>query len=317
MAHINTVLGPVHPEEISITAIHEHLMSGLPGWEYDPGFWFDMGTAFEDCYNSLMDFKLLGGQTYVDCSGITSARDVDVLVKLASSIRDMNIIGSTGFRGDSSVAPHFRRKDAAYFEELFVHEIIHGMGKTGVQAGIICVGVEGNFTGLEEMVYRAAARAARRTGVPVIARGIETVFKQLQILSDEGLNSDQIVVSHLDSSGFVNIERDKQIARTGAYVAYDQVGILRGSKGSSGLTDEDRVRLILSLLDAGLQDQILLSTSSECQPLGWGQDSVHSVSHLLRYFLPKLREAGVDQATINTILVENPRRVLAINKSSI
>lgn len=316
MAYLTTVLGPVHPEEISITTIHEHLLAALPGWEYDPGFWFDMGTAFEDCYNALMDFKLLGGQTYVDCSGITSAREVDILVKLASSIRDMNIIASTGFRGDSSIAPHFRRKDTAYFEELFVHEITRGIGKTGVKAGVICVGVDGDFNRLEEMVYRAAARAAKRTGAPVISEGIRTVSKQLQILSDEGLEPNRVVICQLDSSGFVNVERDKQLARTGAYLAYDQVGIQRGSKNTPIITDDDRVKLILELLDAGLQDHILLSTSSQCLPLEWGRDNVHNVAHLLRYFLPRLRDAGVDQVTINSILVENPRHILTIRQES-
>src|SRR4030042_3326666 len=304
MSYINTVLGPVHPDEISVTAIHEHLMSGLPGWEYDPDFWFDMGAAFEDCYNAVMDFKLLGGQTYVECSGISSARDLDIYVKLASSIRDMHIIASTGFLGDSNIAPHFRRKDAAYFEELFVREITHGMGKTGVKAGVISIGASENFTGLEEMVYRAAARAATRTGAAVITQGVQTIFKQLQILNDEGLDSSRIVISHLDSNGFTNLERDKQIARTGAYIAYDRIGTQNTPRNIFGMPDEDRLKLILNLLDAGLQDHILLSTSSQCQSLGWGESNVHSVSHLLRYFLPRLRKAGVDEATINTLLLE-------------
>lgn len=314
MAYINTILGPVHPDEISVTAIHEHLISGLPGWEYDPNFWFDMGTAFEDCYNALMDFKLLGGQTYVDCSGISSVRDPDICVKLASSIRDMHIIASTGFLGDSSIAPHFRRKDAAYFEELFVREITHGMRKTGVKAGVICIAAGKDLTGLEEMVHRAAAKAAKRTGAAVIAQGVQTIFKQLQILNDEGLDPSRIVISHLDSNGFTNVERDKQIARAGAYVAYDRIGTQNTSNNIFAMPDEDRLKLILNLLDAGLQDQILLSTSSHCQSLSWGESNVHSVSHLLRYFLPGLRKTGVDEATINKLLVQNPRRVLTIHQ---
>ena len=68
MAHVNTVLGPIHSEEMGITAMHEHLMWGLPGWDYDPEFWINISEAFTECYNNLMDFKLRGGQTYVDCS---------------------------------------------------------------------------------------------------------------------------------------------------------------------------------------------------------------------------------------------------------
>ena len=195
-----------------------------------------------------------------------------------------------------------------------MREITHGMGKTGVKAGVISIGASENFTGLEEMVYRAAARAATRTGAAVITQGVQTIFKQLQILNDEGLDSSRIVISHLDSNGFTNLERDKQIARTGAYIAYDRIGTQNTPRNIFGMPDEDRLKLILNLLDAGLQDHILLSTSSQCQSLGWGESNVHSVSHLLRYFLPRLRKAGVDEATINTLLVENPRNVLTIQQ---
>ena len=37
----------------------------------------------------------------------------------------------------------------------------------------------------------------------------------------------------------------------------------------------------------------------------------HKRAHLLRSFVPMLREEGVGEADINTMLVENPRRILA------
>ncbi|MFC1893347.1 hypothetical protein ACFLYR_04855 [Chloroflexota bacterium] len=46
--------------------------------------------------------------------------------------------------------------------------------------------------------------------------------------------------------------------------------------------------------------------------MGWGEAFLHNVGHIIRYFLPKLREAGVSEEALNVMLVENPKRVLPI-----
>jgi hypothetical protein len=35
MNMVNTVLGPVKPEDLGITLMHEHILYGYPGWEGD------------------------------------------------------------------------------------------------------------------------------------------------------------------------------------------------------------------------------------------------------------------------------------------
>lgn len=314
MAHVNTLLGPIHPEEMGITAIHEYIMWGPSGWEYDPDFWFNFSIMFEECYHQLMDFKLLGGQTYVDCSGIGMGRDLDVYIKLADSIRQLHIVAGTGFSVGAGMAPYFRTKDMDYFVELFVHELTQGMGHSSVKAGVISVGngsVE-TFTKLEEKVYRAAAQAARRTGAVVIAHGSYSPLKQLEILTSEKLDPSRIIISHLDGTGHIDLEQDKQIARSGAYVAYDDIGIEEWSRMPYAMPDERRVEMILAMLEAGFQDRIMLSAGSKCQVLGWGESHLHNVAHMLRYFLPKLKQVGVSEEAINGMLVENPKRVLPI-----
>jgi phosphotriesterase-related protein len=66
----------------------------------------------------------------------------------------------------------------------------------------------------------------------------------------------------------------------------------------------------MKVLDAGYEDHILLSSdfASERETKfngGAGYSSVTAV------FLPKLRYAGVKEATIHRITVENPKRFLA------
>ena len=51
-----------------------------------------------------------------------------------------------------------------------MHEITVGIGDTGSKAGVIKVGVSrgGRMTELDKRIYRAAARAALETGVPIL-----------------------------------------------------------------------------------------------------------------------------------------------------
>ena len=53
--------------------------------------------------------------------------------------------------------------------ELFVREIAQGIGGTGIKAGVIKAGSgAGEITVYEEMILKAAARAQKETGVPII-----------------------------------------------------------------------------------------------------------------------------------------------------
>ena len=68
--------------------------------------------------------------------------------------------------------------------------------------------------------------------------------------------------------------------------------------------------MILSVIDAGYEDHVLLSADfANEQELkangGAGYSSVVAI------FVPKLRYAGVPEETITKILVDNPRRFLA------
>ena len=312
MAYVNTILGTIDPEEMGITAVHEHIMWRLPGWEYDPNSWLDISQTFEKCYHELIDFRLQGGRTYVDCSGIGLGRDLDIYVKLASTT-GLNIVASTGFGNATGIAPHFQNKDIDYFEELFFRELTRGMGNTLMKAGIIKVGTgKKEFTALEETQFRAAARAAKRVGSAIITDGVSFALKQLDVLRSEKFDLSRLIIGHLDSKDCLDVERDKQIARAGAYLGYDQVGIEGWLSAPYAMADEQRVDLFKAIVAAGLQDRILLSTSSNGWRLGRDEVMLHNVAHLSRYFLPKLKQAGISEKTINTVLVENPKRVLPI-----
>ena len=200
-------------------------------------------------------------------------------------------------------------KNEALFREVNerIAEITEGFGDSGVAPGIIGeIGAsQGWISPLEERVPRAAARAQLETGLPLSTHTLyhSTGAAQMALFDEEGVDPGRVCISHCDT--FPSLEYSVSVARWGGYVSIDNLGHQAGDH-------EDQVRrVVLGLLDAGFRDQILLS-----QDVG----QVHELrsrggrgyTYMIEQFLPALRESGVDEDTIHTITVENPRRWLTI-----
>jgi phosphotriesterase-related protein len=315
MAHVNTVLGPISPDQMGFTAMHEHVMWGPPGWEYNPDWWWSAPKVFEKCWTDLTDFRQLGGSTFVDVSGIGLGRDIDFYVALARNT-GVNLVACTGFWAKQGILGYFQVKDIDYHEELFIRELTQGMGQSTVKAGIIKVGNTSRepFAPIEELTYRAAARAAKKVGCCVTTHGITEARDQFRILREEGLDPERIIIGHCDAAYDLDFERDKEFCRQGAYIGYDHIGIEAWSPMPYHLPDRQRVEMVQAIIDAGYRDHLILSADVNSFSLGW-KTPAHTVGHLLRYFVPLMRSAGIDDDTINHLFVENPRRVLPIQNA--
>jgi phosphotriesterase-related protein len=73
------------------------------------------------------------------------------------------------------------------------------------------------------------------------------------------------------------------------------------------------VELISTLLNEGFEKQILLS-QDVCHDSQLASYGGNGYTYLQKSFLPRLTAAGVNAATIKTITVENPARLLTLRK---
>ncbi len=309
MPQVYTVLGPISPDSLGITAMHEHLLFGMPGWQYLDQQWSDHAVAFEKIKVALLEFKRLGGQTVVDCGGMATGRDLDFYQAL-SRTTGVNIVAGTGFREETVIPGRLipESGDLNSIARPFIRELTEGMvtglmRKTGIRAGIITAGnSDGRVTRGEENFYRAAARAARQTGAAVTTHGPTMALRQLEILTAEGLDPGRIIIG--DCDGCPDTDRDREIARRGAYVAY--------SRAAYGSPEKDArsLQALKAMVEGGFTRQVLIS----CDSIGYGlryPEPPRPLSYLLSALVPALRREGLDAATISTILVDNPKRVLA------
>ncbi|BDB60874.1 MULTISPECIES: phosphotriesterase [Rhodococcus] len=315
MSRVNTVLGPIAPEELGIVAVHEHIGYGMPGSELDTHWWKSPEVRYEETVPKLRKFHEYGGGTFVDVTGICNGRDIDYYKSLSAKT-GVHIVACTGFVGGDTALPFFERASVDYLMRQFVHEITVGIGDTGSRAGVIKVGVSrgGKMTELDKRIYRAAARAALATGVPILTHLAIDAENAIAIFTEEGLPLHRVLFGHADDGVNAEKTRDTWIAQQGGRVGFDTFGY------ETELEDppfwarprKERLAHFLRFLNAGHLDQALAGVDANCSPLGWPGVKGHTVNYLFEDLIPDLREAGLDEATITKLFVENPADFLTI-----
>jgi phosphotriesterase-related protein len=203
-----------------------------------------------------------------------------------------------------------RRSVESLADEL-VAEIEGGVGETGIRPGIIGeIGTDKPWVSArEERVFRAVARVARRTGLAVTTHAVLSPvgLEQLRILEAEGADPTRVVIGHADS--YPQLEHWLAIVERGASVELDFLGMTFTPQERHG---EGRViDLLGELLARGHVERVLLS-QDVCHDSQVRRYGGNGYTYLADTFLPRLREAGVSDAEIETITVANPRRLLTI-----
>jgi phosphotriesterase-related protein len=310
---VNTVAGMIPASKLGKTLMHEHVMFGFGGWYANYTMTpFDREKSISTALNTMKKLKTCGINTVVDATPNDCARDAELL-KEVSDKSGINIVCSTGLYAETEGAPgYFKFRNMVTGDatteiyELFATEITQGIGTTGVRAGVIKVATsDGQITPYEEMVLKAAARAQKETGVPIITHtgGASTMgVEQADLFISEGLSPNRIVIGHIGGSG--DIKYHLTLIGKGFYIAFDRLGLpMYGS-------DEMQKACIVGLIGIGHEKKILLSHDFVWYFLGKSPIDM-SPTHIFEKIIPALKQAGVTDDKINTIMVENPQRLFA------
>ena len=315
LSKVNTVLGTIPAEELGLVAVHEHIGYGMPGSELDTKWWKTPEQAYDETVPKLRAFHENGGGTFVDATGICNGRDVDYYKSLSRKT-GVHIVACTGFVGGDTALPHFARASVEYLAEVFVHEITVGIGDTGSKAGVIKVGVSrgGRMTDLDKRIYRAAARAAVKTGVPILTHLAIDPQPAIDIFTEERLPLDRVLFGHADDGLNASSTPSEWIMDHGGRIGFDTFGY------ETELPDppfwarprKERMDHFLSLVEKGYLDRLLVSADANCSPLGWPGVKGHTVNYIFETLIPDLRDGGIDDAQLKRIFEVNPADFLSI-----
>lgn len=323
MSHINTVLGPISPADLGVTLVHEHCVIGFPGWEWDPLSGLpDRKAMVKACLEVLEPAKACGLQSLVEVTPSDLSRDVDIM-KEVSEKSQINIICSTGkYTDENGVWAYLKWRDKLKLGDMetdlydfFMQEITSGIGQSGVKAGAIKVATGLNrIAPSEEAVLRAAARACKETGVPVITHTEDGTMgpEQADILMAEGMDPKRIMIGHM--CGNPSQHYQKEVLCKGVNIAFDRFGI------EIFLSDAVRLKTLIALLGEGFVENIMLSQDYVGASFGrgglWPEHMSPNVAnwsyaHIFHTIIPVLKKAGITDEQIGTMMVDNPRRLLS------
>lgn len=317
---IATVTGTIRPDELGRTLMHEHLLIVQPGSEADtvnPGP--DAAERFARCVDRIEQLKSLGFSSMVDPCPSDLGRDVELMAKVAQKT-GFQIICATGlYKQSEGSYPYWKLREnfgstIGAMAEIFVRDIVEGIGGTGVRAGIIKVATgPGEMTDYERGVFEAAALASIETGVPITTHTDEGSVGDLQqrVLSAHGVPPHRIVIGH--SCGTSDHDYHMGIARDGSYLGFDRFGL------ELLHPDEERVASLVKVIAAGAGDRVVVSHDSvwcwRGRPFPPEVEAAAiqrwNPTHFSTSIVPQLKDRGVTDEQIDALLLDNPRRFFA------
>jgi len=301
---IRTILRDVNPAEIDGTIlIHEHLSIGSTDWGVDRAAAAKTFDDVELMAGEVAACRASGVRCIVDMGTSDLGRKIGVLRAIATR-SNMLIVAGGGLHGKSDYPPGTSRKSvdelADDFFTLATAERWGAIGEMGT-------GTDVPMDAEERKALLAAAKLQQRTGLPIVTHvsdGCERcALDQVDLFESAGVRLDRVVIGHLNDIKQQPRVVPMAIAKRGAYVAFDHCG-----RPDDPRADE-YVRTILALLDAGFAERVVLSSDFAFSKY-LRKNGGPGIDMMVTDFVPRLRRAGVADAMLRTLLVENPRRVL-------
>jgi phosphotriesterase-related protein len=311
---VRTVLGDIEPAAMGVTYAHEHLVivGGKPV-EISPDF---LLADVDRMSAELRDAAEAGLRTAVDAMPADCGRDPLMLAEL-SRRSDVHLVAATGLHHQKFYGPSHWSVRATEDElaDLFVADVEVGIDardysgpivdRTAVRAGIVKIaGSQDGPSDRDVPIFRAAAAAHRRTGVPVHTHceAGSGALEQVRLLTEAGVPVERISLSHVDKVQDRGYHRE--LLATGASVVYDQA--FRWGDRANGTID-----LLEAAVADGRAGQVMLGMDAARQGYYTAYGGSPGLGYLLRGFSDLLEERGIDAAIRHALFVDNPARAYA------
>jgi phosphotriesterase-related protein len=307
-AVIRTLLKDVPPESLSGGPVlfHEHL-----SMHYPP----QVKEHFTDDVPMMIDEVRAAGKDGVSCivdgGHPDMSRSIDALRRIAAE-SGVAIVASGGYYMQRTYPPDISARSADQIAEDLVSqaklEHLGAFGEIGQQGGVL--------TDDETKVFHAVAKAQARTGLPVFTHNAYTgtrsvpnpvprdaALRQLDVLEQAGAKPAHLAIGHVCCLDDPKAEIAQQLAKRGAFVGFDRVTI-------PIVPDAERVVMIMAMVEAGYAGQVLLSSDFAVAG-SLKKNGGAGLGQAATVFGPMLLKAGLPEAVLHQILVDNPRRFLA------
>ena len=338
MAYVQTVLGPIDPNLLGPTLMHEHLLCDItpPALRSAPGldspitmrnrFDVDYGRMRHTGKTKLLDRDLAvaevqamvrdGGRSIVELTVGGLLPDPEGLAHIARCTGIPIVMGCGHYVEDyQDPANHGRSLEDLAAE--MTGQVRHGAWGTAVRAGIIGeIGCQVPWTTLERRVMHAAVLAQSDTGAALTIHPGADADQPDEIMAEIiawGGDPTRTVMGHIDRTIF-NADGVLRLAQTGCVLEFDLFGYESAFWPLAPINmpnDGTRLDLVRTLLDHGHHGQVVISQDI-CRLTRLLAYGGHGYGHIFRNVVPLMLERSFSAREVSAILEETPRRLLTM-----
>ena len=297
---IRTVNGDISKDKLGVTMAHEHFIVDLDRVRKDG---VSKIETVDEVIPEIKKMMGLGVKSAFEVTTNDMGRD-PLKLKEISDITGLNIVCSTGFYLSEYHPDVLNKLTKEEIAEIYIKDLTVGIDDTGIKAGLIgeIASNKTAFIGNEKKILEAAGVASVKTGSAVSTHtGKFTAKETIDILLNEGVNSDKVIIGHQDLID--DIDYHVSLLQRGINIGFDTCG------KSAYVKDEIRARNIMKLIEKGYGDHIVLSNdvSRRTYFTSFGQNGYLSVMNIV---VPFLKEYGIKDSDLHKLLVDNPSRIV-------
>ena len=343
---VQTVLGPIGPEQLGVTLTHEHILVDLSvayprphtasamdfynkpvspdivgqirhyaSPNADDARLYDVPTAIDE----VMLYKQYGGISLVDATSIGIARDPMGLVRISQATGVNIIMGASYYVAPSHPADMDSRSEDKIVAEI-VRDLTVGADGTEARSGVIGeIGCSWPLTNNERKVLRASAQAQQQTGASLLihpGRDETSPTEILEILAEAGADLSHTIMGHLDRTVFLR-ETLTNIAASGCYMEWDLFGNENSyyslNPNIDMPSDAKRMDDIAWIVSEGYGRKVVIAHDI-CHKHRLVKFGGHGYYYILGQVVPRMRARGFSKEAIDNILVNNPRDALTFSE---
>jgi predicted metal-dependent phosphotriesterase family hydrolase len=333
MTSVQSVTGPIGPEELGIVLPHEHVFINMTLSEPRDGYM----TVWQERKADIERFLAAGGRTLLDVTNgelsdyaapVNFDRDPahQIMNPTTGSRSVANVLATKALAEETGVTVvlgtghYFERYfDLDWWDRTSTEQIARFMiadleeeiPGTGVRAGFVGeIAADLPYvTAREERSFRAAARAAARSGVMITTHAptFPTGETQIDIILSEGVDPSRVVIGHTDT--VKDLQYSIDLLERGVFVEYD---CMMAVKIGGQIREQElkrRISYLKALVDRGYGDRILLSqdVSQRSHQAEFGGPGL---TFIFDEFRDAAIDAGIDAEVLDRISTDNVRRAL-------
>ena len=283
------------------TLMHEHIHIDLSSVKND-------SDCHLDCIDeTIKEFKKLyeyGVRNIVEVTNLGMGRNLEIIEKVEKAT-GIQIIKSTGCYKEPFIPEKYLNMGSEQLADVMIQEIENGFDDFDDKANMIGeIGTsKDEWKESERRLFDAAILAHKKTGKPIYTHTtLSTLAKQqAEYLVSNGVDPKKVVIGHVDLSD--DFDYILSVLETGVFVGFDTIG------KENYLPDAKRIQYLLQLEKLGKINQIVLSEDLTRKSHLKYKGGI-GYAYLFETFIPRLKEAGIKETSINQMLIHNPRIIL-------